>query len=183
MDTIANIAFEDWVAEQMKGPEFRILAEELEPDYQATWQRIMRRLTQEARRLMGLRPLASLAVEIAEELRDETDVIGLGQRYGLTSLDLVLEGSADDLAQGPLYDKGCDFIPSHATTGEGIPIGRAANAIKEHVLPLRNWRALAHEHDLKAIFLSIRRGVGAERRCLHTRRGNPELPGDPLIMF
>lgn len=167
----------------MKGPLFRHLVETLEPDYHAAWQRIMRGLTQEARSLMALKPLASLAVEIVEGLRDEGTIIDLGQRYGLSSLDLALEGLAGDLAQGPLYDKACDFNPSRVTTGENIPLGRAADEIKECVLPLRNWRSLAHKHDLKAVFLSIRRGAGAERRYLHTRSGNPELPGDPLIMF
>ena len=183
MGTITNITFGEWEAEQMEDPLFRHLVETLEPDYRAARQRIMRELTQEARELMGLKKLASLAVEIAEELRDEATVIDLGQRYGLTSLDLVLEGPSGDLAQGPLYDKECDFNPSHATAKESMPIEQAADEIKEHILPLRNWRSLAHKHDLKAVCLSIRRGVGAERRCLHTRKGNPELPGDPLIVF
>lgn len=134
-------------------------------------------------RSTGLKKLASLAVEIAEELRDEGSVIDLGQMYGLSSLDLVLEGLSGDLAQGPLYDKVCDFNPNYAAAKEDMPIEQAADEIKEHVLPLRNWRSLAHKHGLKAVCLSIRRNVGAERRCLHTRRGNPELPGDPLIVF
>ena len=113
---------------------------------------------------MSLKKLASLAVEIAEELRDEATVIDLGQRYGLSSLDLVLKGLLGDLAQGPLYEKACDFNPSRVTTGENIPLERAADEIKERVLPLYNWGSLACDHDLKAVFLSIRRGVGTERR-------------------
>jgi len=132
---------------------------------------------------MSLKPLASLAVEIAEGLRDEGSVIDLGQRYGLSALDLVLEGPSGNLAQGPLYDEACDFIPGHAATRQDMPIEQAADEIKEHVLPLRNWKSVAYKHDLKTIFLSIRRSVGAERRYLHTRGGNPRLPGDPLIMF
>lgn len=178
-----TISFEDWVAEQMKDPLFRRLAETLEPDYDAAWQRIMRRLTQEARRLMGLKPLASLAVEIAEGLRDEATVIDLGQNYGLSSLDLALEGPSGDLAQGPLYDKACDFNPNYAAAKEGVSLEQAADEIKECVLPLRNWRSLARKHDLKTIFLSVRRSAGAEKRYLHTKKGGAELPGDPLIMF
>lgn len=182
MDTITNITFEDWEVEQMKDPLFRALAEALGPDNQAAWQRIMRELTQEEG-LMTLRPLAGLAVEIAEELRDEGSVIDLGQRYGLSSLDLVLEGPSGDMAQGPLYDETSDFIPKHAATRKDMPIEQAADEIKEHVSPLRNWKSVAYKHDLKTIFLSIRRSVGAERRYLHTRGGNPKLPGDPLIVF
>jgi len=42
----ANIRFEDWEAEQMRDPEFRAAAEELEPAYQVARLRIMRGLTQ-----------------------------------------------------------------------------------------------------------------------------------------
>lgn len=132
---------------------------------------------------MSLKVLASLAVKIAEGLRDEATVIDLGQMYGLSSLDLALEGLTGDLAQGPLYDKACDFNPNHAAAKEGVSLERAANEIKEHVLPLRNWRSLAHKHDLQTIFLSIRRDVGAAKRHLYTGEPGPELPGDPLIMF
>lgn len=132
---------------------------------------------------MSLKPLASLAVEIAEGLREEGAVIDLGQRYGLSSLDLVLEGLSGDLAQGPLYDKVCDFDPSHAAAKEGMSLKQAADEIKERALRLRNWGWLALEHGLQTIFLSVRRSAGAEKRYLHTRRGSPELPGDPLIMF
>lgn len=132
---------------------------------------------------MNLEELANLAVKIAGGLRDEGSVIDLGQRYGLSLLDLVLEGPSGNLAQGPLYDKASDFIPRHAATREGIPIEQAADEIKEYISPLRNWRLVAYKHDLKTIFLSIRRSVGAEKRYLHTRRGKPELPDDPLIVF
>lgn len=43
----ANIRFEDWEAEQMRDPDFRAAAEELEPAYQVARLRIMRGLTQE----------------------------------------------------------------------------------------------------------------------------------------
>jgi len=46
MNTKTNIRFEDWEAEQMKDPEFRAAAEELEPAYQVTRLRIMQGLTQ-----------------------------------------------------------------------------------------------------------------------------------------
>lgn len=42
-----NVRFEDWEIEQMKDPEFRAAAEELEPAYQVARLRIMRGLTQE----------------------------------------------------------------------------------------------------------------------------------------
>ena len=38
----ANIRFEDWEAEQMRNPEFRAAAEELEPAYQSDRTRIIR---------------------------------------------------------------------------------------------------------------------------------------------
>ena len=47
MTTNTNISFEDWEAGQMKDPEFRAAAEELEPAYQVARLRIMRGLTQE----------------------------------------------------------------------------------------------------------------------------------------
>jgi len=47
MSARANIRFEDWEAEQMRDPEFRAAAEELEPAHQVTRLRIMRGLTQE----------------------------------------------------------------------------------------------------------------------------------------
>jgi len=47
MSTRANIRFEDWEAEQMRDPEFRAAAEELEPAYQVARLRIIRGLTQE----------------------------------------------------------------------------------------------------------------------------------------
>jgi len=47
MSTSSNVRFEDWEAEQMKDPEFRAAAEELEPAYQVARLRIMRGLTQE----------------------------------------------------------------------------------------------------------------------------------------
>jgi len=47
MTTNTNISFEDWEADQMKDPEFRAAAEELEPAYQVARLRIMRGLTQE----------------------------------------------------------------------------------------------------------------------------------------
>ncbi len=47
MSARANIRFEDWEAEQMRDPEFRAAAEELEPAYQVARLRIMRGLTQE----------------------------------------------------------------------------------------------------------------------------------------
>ena len=43
----ANSRFEDWEAEQMRDPEFRAAAEELEPAYQVARLRIIRGLTQE----------------------------------------------------------------------------------------------------------------------------------------
>jgi predicted transcriptional regulator len=43
----ASIRFEDWEAEQMKDPQFREAAEELEPAYQVARLRILRGLTQE----------------------------------------------------------------------------------------------------------------------------------------
>jgi predicted transcriptional regulator len=43
----ASIRFEDWEAEQMRDPDFRAAAEELEPAYQVARLRIMRGLTQE----------------------------------------------------------------------------------------------------------------------------------------
>jgi transcriptional regulator with XRE-family HTH domain len=52
----ANIRFEDWEAEQMRDPEFRAAAEELEPAYQVARMRMMRGLTQEElARLVGTR--------------------------------------------------------------------------------------------------------------------------------
>lgn len=47
MSARANIRFEDWEAEQMRDPEFRAAAEELEPAYQVARLRIIRGLTQE----------------------------------------------------------------------------------------------------------------------------------------
>ncbi len=47
MSTSSNVRFEDWEAEQMRDPEFRAAAEELEPAYQVARLRIMRGLTQE----------------------------------------------------------------------------------------------------------------------------------------
>jgi transcriptional regulator with XRE-family HTH domain len=41
------VRFEDWETEQMKDPEFRAAAEELDPSYQLARLRIMRGLTQE----------------------------------------------------------------------------------------------------------------------------------------
>jgi transcriptional regulator with XRE-family HTH domain len=46
MNTISNIRFEDWEAEQMQDPAFRAAVEELEPAYQIARLRIMRGLTQ-----------------------------------------------------------------------------------------------------------------------------------------
>lgn len=46
MNTISNIRFEDWEAEQMLDPAFRTAIEELEPAYQVARLRIMRGLTQ-----------------------------------------------------------------------------------------------------------------------------------------
>jgi len=43
----ASIRFEDWEAAQIKDPQFREAAEELEPAYQVTRLRILRGLTQE----------------------------------------------------------------------------------------------------------------------------------------
>jgi transcriptional regulator with XRE-family HTH domain len=42
-----NIRFEDWEAEQMRDPEFRTIAEEMEPAYQLARLRILHGLTQE----------------------------------------------------------------------------------------------------------------------------------------
>ena len=47
MITNANIRFEDWLEESMVAPEFRAVAEELEPAYQVARLRILRGLTQE----------------------------------------------------------------------------------------------------------------------------------------
>ena len=40
-----NVRFEDWEAEQMRDPEFRAIAEEMEPAYQLARLRILRGLT------------------------------------------------------------------------------------------------------------------------------------------
>lgn len=51
-----NIRFEDWEAEQMRDPEFRAAAEELEPAYQVARMRMLRGLTQaELAKLVGTR--------------------------------------------------------------------------------------------------------------------------------
>ncbi len=47
MSARANIRFDDWEAEQMRDPEFRAAAEELEPAYQVARLRIIRGLTQQ----------------------------------------------------------------------------------------------------------------------------------------
>ncbi len=47
MKSRTMIRFEDWETEQMRDPEFRAAAEELEPAYQLARLRIMRGLTQE----------------------------------------------------------------------------------------------------------------------------------------
>jgi len=47
MSANTNIRFEDWEAEQVRDPEFRAAAEELEPAYQIARLRILRGLTQE----------------------------------------------------------------------------------------------------------------------------------------
>ncbi|MBK8987353.1 MAG: helix-turn-helix transcriptional regulator [Chloroflexi bacterium] len=44
---MSNVRFEDWEAEQLQDPEFRRVAEELEPGYQVTRLRIQMGLTQE----------------------------------------------------------------------------------------------------------------------------------------
>ena len=41
---MTNIRFEDWEAEQMRDPEFRAAAEELEPAYQVARLRIIKNL-------------------------------------------------------------------------------------------------------------------------------------------
>lgn len=43
---MANIRFEDWEAQQLQDPEFREIAESLEPGYQVARLRIQRGLTQ-----------------------------------------------------------------------------------------------------------------------------------------
>lgn len=50
-NTISNVCFEDWEAEQMQDPEFRAAVEELEPAYRAERLRVMR--LAEARRGEG----------------------------------------------------------------------------------------------------------------------------------
>lgn len=56
MSVNTNIRFEEWEAEQMKNPEFRAAAEELEPAYQIARLRILRGLTQEQlAKLVGTR--------------------------------------------------------------------------------------------------------------------------------
>ena len=51
-----NIRFEDWEAEQLRDPEFREAAEELEPAYQVARLRVLRGLTQkELAKLVGTR--------------------------------------------------------------------------------------------------------------------------------
>jgi len=47
-----NVKFEGWEAEQMRDPEFRAVAEEMEPAYQLARLRMLRGLTQE--QLAGL---------------------------------------------------------------------------------------------------------------------------------
>ena len=42
-DKMGNIRFEDWEAEQMRDPEFRAAAEELEPAYQKARRRIIKK--------------------------------------------------------------------------------------------------------------------------------------------
>lgn len=42
-----NVRFEDWEAEQMQVPEFRVAAEELEPAHQVARLRILRGLSQQ----------------------------------------------------------------------------------------------------------------------------------------
>lgn len=56
MNTSMNVRFEDWEAGQMRNPEFRAAAEELEPAYQVARLRILRGLTQEQlAKLVGTR--------------------------------------------------------------------------------------------------------------------------------
>ena len=43
-DKMGNIRFEDWEADQMRDPEFRAAAEELEPAYQKARWRIIKKL-------------------------------------------------------------------------------------------------------------------------------------------
>lgn len=47
MNAKTNVQFEDWETDQMKDPQFREAAEELEPAYQVARLRILRGLTQD----------------------------------------------------------------------------------------------------------------------------------------
>jgi len=134
---------------------------------------------------MDLISLANLVVEIVNGLRQEGQILDFGRDYELDVVDLFIQGPSGDYASGALFhalhDADQIYRGDHADTEVEVVADEAVRLLKK----LRNWRALAFQHSLRTVFVTVKRGDSIAERFLYTGSGggSPVVPDDPLIVF
>jgi len=114
-----NIRFEDWEAEQMRDPEFRAAAEELEAEYQHD--AFMLRWL--ANRAKGSPPDPEYDRAVAKERREFEEILGVSWRSRLFYRWLGLTSILRYLMTGHCGYSGCGYVEPYGFVPEaGCPV-------------------------------------------------------------
>lgn len=129
---------------------------------------------------MDLTELVNLLVEIAGNLRKDDRVSRVGKEYGISEVELVLQGPTSDYASDIIYS---------GTGRHGLKsLEDIADTFVDVLRAIYDWGNLAKRYDLLDIFINVRRWSGLVKRQLCERREKEDSPSsnfpeDPLIVF
>jgi len=135
---------------------------------------------------MKQRELETLMHTVASELRQDGQVLRLGNDYRVTYIYLYFKDDAGHEADGELFHAG-----RHGDDGEGkhpkASADEAADACESLLKRLRDWQAFAYQHMLLSVFFVVTKqhDEAKAKRYLYSAGSDVDAPtpDDPLIVF
>jgi len=130
--------------------------------------------------------LEKLVTAVANGLLGDGEIIGFGNDYRVTYIDLYFKDDASHTAHAELFHAG-----RHGDDGEGkhpnATVEEAADACADLLKSLRDWQTIAHTNYLFTIFITVRRHTIQDEatRYLYNVGSSVDSPApdDPLIVF
>ena len=121
--------------------------------------------------------------EVAEELREQGDVVALGNDYGLSYITLEF-ADVQYTAHAWLYRGDLDYSDAEAQFPNAT-LDEAADACWHLLRLLKDWQAIGCRYDLCSIVVAVQRLSGKAQRYLFNVAGGvgEQIPDDPMIVF
>lgn len=120
---------------------------------------------------------------VAKELREQGDVIALGNDYSLSYITLEFADTQYTVC-ALLYRGDLDYNDAEAQFPNAT-LDEAADACWHLLRLLKDWRAIGRRYDLCSIVVAVQRLSGKVQRYLFNVTGGigEQIPDDPLIVF